>query len=95
MQTLDIQLTNVDRLGMLLAQIAELQEQAEALKDGLKNEGEGRYAGNLYDAVVTLSERATVDYKQLIKDLGVDAATLKQYTTTSATITCKVTARKA
>ena len=95
MQTLDIQLTNVDRLGMLLAQIAELQEQAEALKDGLKNEGEGRYAGNLYDAVVTLSERATVDYKQLVKDLGVDAAKLKQYTTTSATITCKVTARKA
>jgi len=94
MQALDIKLTNVDQLGMLLAQIAELQERAESIKDDLKNAGEGRHEGNLYDAMVTLSQRNVIDYKQLIKDLKIDANTVAKYTTTAASITCKVTARK-
>lgn len=94
MQALDIQLTHVDQLGMLLAQIAELQERAEQIKDNLKNAGEGRHEGNLYDATVTLSQRNVIDYKQMVKDLAIDAQTVKRYTTTTASITCKVTARK-
>jgi len=46
MQALDIKLTNVDKLGLLMAQIAELQEQAEAIKDEIKNAGEGHIEGN-------------------------------------------------
>ena len=94
MNLIDVQLTQVDELGMLQAQIAELQERADALKDTIKNQGEGRYTGNLYDATVTLSQRDVVDYKKLLKDIGVSADTLKQYTSTSASITLRVTARK-
>ena len=39
MQVLDIQITEVDKLGMLLAQIADLEAQAEVIKSNLKNAG--------------------------------------------------------
>ncbi len=45
MQVLDIQVTKVDKLGMLLAQIADLEAQAEALKTELKQE-EGHIMAN-------------------------------------------------
>lgn len=63
MQVIDVNLNAVDRLGMLLAQIADLEEQAEAIKNELKNAGEGHVEGALYKACVTLSQRNTVDNK--------------------------------
>lgn len=64
------QLDQLDQLGMLQAQIAQLEEQAEAIKDAFKNAGEGKYQGNLYEASVSLSQRKTVDYKKLIESFG-------------------------
>jgi hypothetical protein len=93
MKTLDIVITNVDRLGMLLAQKAELDEQIEALKDSIKNQGEGTYEGSLYKANVKLSQRNVVDYKTLIADLDVPSNLVNAHTTTTASITLKVTSR--
>jgi hypothetical protein len=93
MKTLDIVITNIDRLGMLMAQAADLNEQIEALKDSIKNQGEGNYEGNLYKANVKLSQRKVVDYKTIIAELDVPSNLVDAHTTTTASITLKVTAR--
>jgi hypothetical protein len=93
MKTLDIAITNIDRLGMLLAQAADLNEQIEALKDDIKNQGEGHYEGNLYKACVTLSQRKVIDYKNLLTLLNAPADLVADNTKTTASITLKVTAR--
>lgn len=92
MQVLDIQITKVDQLGMLLAQIAELEAQAEAIKNELKQQ-EGHIEGSLYKACVTLSQRATVDNKAVFKAANVPAELIAAHTKTTAVITLKVTAR--
>jgi hypothetical protein len=93
MKTLDIVITNIDRLGMLMAQAADLNEQIEALKNDIKNQGEGNYEGNLYKANVKLSQRKVVDYKTIIAELDVPSNLVDAHTTTTASITLKVTAR--
>jgi len=92
MQVLDIQITKVDQLGMLLAQIAELEAQAEAIKNELKQQ-EGHIEGSLYKACVTLSQRSTVDNKAVFKAANVPAELIAAHTKTTAVITLKVTAR--
>jgi hypothetical protein len=91
MQT--IQQDKVDRLGALLAQIADLEEEASALKDALKNGGEGAYEGALFRAMVTLNERRTVDNKAVFKAAGVPQVLIDENTRTTAVITIKVTSR--
>lgn len=92
MQVLNIQITKVDQLGMLLAQIAELEAQAEAIKNELKQQ-EGHIEGSLYKACVTLSQRSTVDNKAVFKAANVPAELIAAHTKTTAVITLKVTAR--
>ena len=93
MQVIDVNLNSVDRLGMLLAQIADLEEQAEAIKNELKNGDEGHVEGALYKACVTLSERKTVDNKAVFKEANVPAELIAKYTRTTAVISIKVTSR--
>ena len=93
MKTLDLALTKIDHLGMLLAQAADLNAQIEAMKDDIKNQGEGYYEGNLYKACVTLSQRKVIDYKTLLTLLNVPADLVADNTKTTASITLKVTAR--
>jgi hypothetical protein len=68
----DIQLTQVDVLGNLLAQIAELTKQADSIKDGIKDAasagGDKVVEGNLFKATYIESNRSTVDYKSLVAD---------------------------
>ena len=92
MQVLDLQITKVDQLGMLLAQIADLEAQAEVIKNELKQQ-EGHIEGNLYKACVTLSQRKTVDNKAVFAEANVPANLIEKHTKTSAVITLKVTAR--
>jgi len=92
MQVLDIAVTKVDHLGMLLAQIADLEAQAEALKTELKQE-EGHIEGNLYKACVTLFQRKTVDNKAVYAEANIPAELIEKHTKTTAVITLKVTAR--
>jgi cell division ATPase FtsA len=92
MQVLDIAVTKVDQLGMLMAQIADLEAQAEVIKNELKQQ-EGHIEGNLYKACVTLSQRKTVDNKAVFAEANVPADLIEKHTKTSAVITLKVTSR--
>jgi hypothetical protein len=98
----DISLTQVDTLGNLLAQIAELTKQADAIKDGIKEAGaDGKLAvdadgvryveGNLFRATYSDTNRSTFDSKKFIAEYG--AETYAKFTKTSAVFTVKVTSR--
>ena len=92
MKAMDIQLNQVDQLGMLLAQIANLEAQADVIKNQLK-QTEGHVEGNLFKACVTLSQRATVDNKAVFAEANVPAELIAKYTKTTAVITSKVTSK--
>ena len=97
MQANDISLTQVDVLGNLLAQIAELTKAADAIKDGIKDAasagGDKVVEGNLYKATYIETNRSVVDYKKLCADLGVSAEQVASYTRTTAVFSVKVTSR--
>ena len=71
----DINFTSVDTLGTLLAQIADLTKQADAIKDGIKDSASAGGAkvveGALFKATYIESNRSTVDYKKILSALTV------------------------
>ena len=102
MKSNDIQLTQVDVLGNLLAQIKDLESQADAIKDAIKeagadgllavdNEGVRHIEGNLFRATYIETNRSTFDSKQFIAKFGADV--YAEYTKTSAVFSVKVTSR--
>lgn len=97
MKVIDIQITDIDKLGFLEDQIKQLKEQADAIKDTIKEAasltGEKHYEGSLYCATYVEANVKNVDYKKLLTDLGITADTISQYTTTSARYTLKVNHR--
>jgi uncharacterized protein with LGFP repeats len=91
-------INTIDTLGGLLAQIADLEAQAEAIKNDLKDAatapgGSKVFEGSLFKATVSESNRSTVDWKKLAADLGIDAETLAKYSKTKAVFSVTVTAR--
>ena len=88
---------DVDLLGQLLAQIADLTKQADAIKDGIKEEasvsGQKKFEGELFNATYIETNRSSVDYKQLCADLGITAEQVAKYTKTAAVFSVKVTSR--
>jgi len=88
----DLPLTQVDTLGNLLAQIAELTKQADAIKDVIK-EGGQTVEGNLFKATYIESNRKVVDTKKLYADLGITDDVLAKYTSVTAVFSVKVTSR--
>jgi len=91
-------LNTIDTLGTLLAQIADLEKRADAIKAELKDSatapnGSKVFEGSLFKATVIESNRNTVNYKKLMEDLNIDQTILTQYTTTSAVFSVKVTGR--
>jgi hypothetical protein len=93
----DISLTQVDTLGNLLAQIAELTKQADAIKDGIKDAasagGDKVVEGNLFKATYIESNRSVVDNKALLAELGATAEQIARHTKTTAVFSVKVTSR--
>ncbi len=87
MNAIDIEVTQIDRLGLLLAQIADLTKEAATAG------GPSAYEGNLYRATVVSSNRQTVDYKALVADLGVTAEQLAAFTKTTAVFAVKTVSR--
>lgn len=89
--------TPVDTLGQLLAQIADLTKQADAIKDSIKDDasmgGDKVVVGELFKATYMESNRSTVDYKALCADIGVTPDQLAQYTKTTAVFSVKVTSK--
>jgi methionine synthase I (cobalamin-dependent) len=93
----DLPLTSVDTLGNLLAQIAELTKQADAIKDGIKDSASAGGAkvveGNLFKATYMESNRSVVDNKALLAELGATAEQIARHTKTTAVFSVKVTSR--
>ena len=94
----DIITTDIDRLGLLLAEIDRLTKEADSIKDDLKDAatapgGSKEFVGNLFKATVIEADRKTVDYKKLLADLGVAQEVVAKYTKTAAVFSVKTTAR--
>ena len=94
----DIITTNIDRLGLLLAEIDRLTKEADSIKDDLKDTAtlpgaSKEFVGNLFKATVIESDRKVVDYKKLLADLGVAQEVVTKYTKTTAVFSVKTTAR--
>lgn len=94
----DLQLNSIDTLGSLLAQIADLTAQADAIKDRLKDEatlpgGAKVFEGALFKATHSESNRSVVDWKALVKSCGISADKVAEFTKTTAVFSIKVTSR--
>lgn len=83
---------DIDNLGLLLAQIADLTKQADEIKTRLKESGVECKEGSLYNAVVVHQERTTYDPRKVELLLG---AHIKLVERTSESVSVRVTARKA
>ena len=90
-ETIDLAAT-VDELAELKAAIAPLQERETVLKELLKATGRDRIDGTEHTAVISLSERETIDSKRLRADLG--EAIIAPYLNRSLVTAIKLTARK-
>ena len=93
----DLQTNQVDELGMLLAQIKDLTTNADGIKDGIKDSaslgGAKVVDGAIFKATYIESNRSVVDYKKMLKDLGISAEKVAEYTSTTAVFSVKVTSR--
>ena len=91
----NITAASVDHLGALLAQIADLTKQADAIKDAIKdsasNGGAKSVEGSLFKATYVETNRSTFDKDAFIKAFGAEAYAKFQKTT--AVFSVKVTSR--
>lgn len=94
---------NVDQLGAIKAQIADLEIKRKELEARIKHDaettGEARFDGNLFQAtVVTTAESYTLDAKAAevkLRELGVDGRWFAKHKKVRAgSISIRVTARK-
>jgi hypothetical protein len=93
----DIALTQVDTLGMLLAQIAELTAKADAIKDEMKDTaskgGPTVIEGNLFKATYSESNRKVTDWKAVAKVCNIPDEVVIANTTVTAVFSIKTTSR--
>lgn len=93
----DIALTKVDRLGFLLAQIAELTKEADSIKDEIKDAstiGAGSvFEGNLFKATVVEANRKTTDWKAIAKVCNIPEDIIIENTSITAVFSVKTTSR--
>ena len=91
----DLNLTSVDTLGALLAQIKDLTDQADAIKDAIKDSaskgGDKVVEGALFKATYIESNRSVFDKEAFIKAFSAEA--YAKYTKVSAVFSVKVTSR--
>jgi len=95
--TTAINTNSIDNLGQLLAQIADLTKQADAIKDSLKDEaslsGQKAFEGDLFKATYVETNRSTVDWKAIAKVLDIPADLIAEHTKTAAVFSIKVTSK--
>jgi hypothetical protein len=87
--------TTADRLGLLLAQIADLTAQADALKGALKNSASAGGAvsleGVFFKATYSESDRKSFDKDAFVKAFGEEA--YAKFQKVSAVFSVRVTSR--
>ena len=81
---------SVDRLGVLLAQIADLTKEADAIKDAIKLSGESR-EGNLFKATLVDMDRKVFDKEFFVAQNGADV--YDAYTKNTVSVSVRVTSR--
>ena len=91
----DLSFSSVDTLGNLLAQIADLTKQADAIKDAIKESASAGGAkvveGVLFKATYIESNKSIFDKEAFIKAFSAEA--YAKYTKVSAVFSVKVTSR--
>ncbi len=89
--------SNIDRLGHLLAQIADLTKEADAIKDSLKDEanlsGAKEFLGDLFRAAYIETNRSTVDWKGVAKAMNIPAELIAEHTKTAAVFSIRVASK--
>ena len=98
MKANDIALTQVDKLGFLLAQIAELTKQADEIKDAIKDQAtiEGGLQvieGNMFKATVVEANRKVTDWKAIAKICNIPEDVIIDNTKITAVFSVKTTSR--
>lgn len=95
----DIVLTQVDTLGFLLAQIADLTAKADAIKDAMKDEATKAngtntvFEGNLFKATFIESNRKVTDWKAVAKVCNIPDEVIIDNTKITAVFSIKTTSR--
>jgi hypothetical protein len=93
----DISLTQVDELGLLLAQIAELTAKSDAIKDSIKDAATAGGAkvveGNLFKATVVEANRKATDWKAIAKVCNIPEDIIIANTSITAVFSVKTTSR--
>ena len=92
MKNNDLQLTQADQLGALLAEIAILEKQAEAIKAAMKEVG-GVHEGVLFRSTVVESNRPVTDWKALCKAQNIGADVVAAHTKVTAVYSVKTTSK--
>ena len=97
MDTNNIPLTQVDELGLLLSQIAELTAKADKIKDAIKDRatagGDKVVEGNLFKATVVESNRNVTNWKAVAKVCNIPEDIIIANTSVTAVFSVKTTAR--
>lgn len=81
---------SVDRLGVLLAQIADLAKEADAIKDAIKLSGQS-CEGSLFKATLVDMDRKVFDKEFFIEQNG--AEVYDAYTKNTVCVSVRVTSR--
>ena len=81
---------SVDRLGVLLAQIKDLTDQADAIKEAIKKSGES-HEGSLFKATLVDMDRKVFDKEFFIEKNG--AEVYDAYTKNTVCVSVRVTSR--
>jgi hypothetical protein len=81
---------SVDRLGMLLAQIADLTVEADAIKDAIKLAG-ANLEGSFFKATIVDCDRKVFDKEFFVKQNGADV--YDGYTKNTVSVSVRVTSR--
>jgi len=94
---MDRTLTQVDELGVLIAQIKDLEAQAEAIKNQFKDiasaDGQTVFEGTLFKATYIEANRSNIDWKAIAAEYNIPADAIARHTKTTAVFSIKTTSR--
>lgn len=89
--------SSADELGTLLAQIATLTKQADAIKDAMKDIASKSdvkvFEGALFKASYVEANRSVTDWKKLAEAISIPSDVIASFTTTTAVFSIKTTSR--
>ena len=89
--------SSADELGTLLAQIATLTKQADAIKDAMKDIASSSdvkvFEGALFKSSYVEANRSVTDWKAIAKDLTLTEDYIAKFTSQTAVFSIKTTSR--